>query len=232
MSVLRSLGERACVVPLVLVVPRPRFAKLDPEKRRAILDAAMEEFASSGYERASYNRIIERAGVSKGAMYYYFDDKEDLFTTVVQQVMELAMGQFTEFPAFESATEFWNATREFIVNAWAFMEENPVVVGVLRSALTLQASGSSIRAVRELQRMYQEWAEGFLRQGQAVGAVRSDLPFGLLVAVVIAVASAGDTWLSVHFDEVSGTDPEQFSQQFVEMFRGALAPPWFFEAGP
>ena len=118
MSVLRSLGERACVVPLVLVVPRPRFAKLDPEKRRAILDAAMEEFASSGYERASYNRIIERAGVSKGAMYYYFDDKEDLFTTVVQQVMELAMGQFTEFPAFESATEFWNATREFIVNAW------------------------------------------------------------------------------------------------------------------
>jgi TetR/AcrR family transcriptional regulator len=185
----------------------------------------MEEFASSGYERASYNRIIERAGVSKGAMYYYFDDKEDLFTTVVQQVLELAMGQFTEFPTFERADQFWDATGEFIVNAWAFMKENPEVVGVLKSALMLQASGSSMGAVRELQRMYQEWAEGFLRQGQAVGAVRSDLPFGLLIAVVIAVASAGDRWISEHFDEVSGTDPERLSAQFIEMFRGALAPP-------
>jgi AcrR family transcriptional regulator len=206
-------------------VPRPRFAKLAPEKQRAILDAAMEEFASSGYERASYNRIIERAGVSKGAMYYYFDDKEDLFTTVVQQVMELAIGQFAEFPAFDDADQFWDATREFIVSGWAFMKKNPVAVGVMKSALSLQASGATIGAVRELQRLYQEWAEGFLRQGQAVGAVRSDLPFGLLMAVVIAVASAGDMWLSEHFDEVSGTDPDQFSRQFTEMFRGALAPP-------
>ncbi len=206
-------------------VPRPRFAKLPPEKQHAILNAALEEFASSGYEHASYNRIIERAGVSKGAMYYYFDDKEDLFTTVVQQVMELAMGQFAEFPAFDSAEQFWDATREFMLSAWAFMQEHPVVVGVMKSALSLQASGSSIGAVRELQRMYQEWAEGFLHQGQTVGAVRSDLPFGLLMAVVIAVASAGDMWLSEHFDEVSETNPAELSRQFVEMFQGALAPP-------
>ena len=206
-------------------MPRPRFAKLAPEKQRAILGAAMEEFAASGYEHASYNRIIERAGVSKGAMYYYFDDKEDLFATIVHEVMDLVIGQFTEIPEFESAEQFWEATLQFMSRAWAFMQEQPVLVGVMKSALLLQASGSTVGAVHELQRMYQEWAEGFLRQGQAVGAVRSDLPFGLLMAVVTAVASAGDRWLSEHFDEVSGTDPAELMGQLMEMFRGALAPP-------
>ena len=32
-----------------------------------------------GFENASLNRIIKKAGISKGAMYYYFDDKMDLY---------------------------------------------------------------------------------------------------------------------------------------------------------
>ena len=72
--------------------PRPRFETLEPARRSAILDAAAEEFAARGFEAASYNRIIERAGTSKGAMYYYFEDKADLFTTVVAEAAEQALG--------------------------------------------------------------------------------------------------------------------------------------------
>jgi AcrR family transcriptional regulator len=60
-------------------MPRPRWATLEPERRTAILDVAAAEFAAHGFTDASYNRIIQRAGISKGAMYYYFDDQEDLF---------------------------------------------------------------------------------------------------------------------------------------------------------
>jgi AcrR family transcriptional regulator len=44
---------------------RPRFLKLEPSRRAAILAVAAEEFAQFGYEGASYNRIIERSGLSK-----------------------------------------------------------------------------------------------------------------------------------------------------------------------
>ena len=66
-------------------MPLPRFHKLEPERRQAILDAASEEFAANGFEGASYNRIIAGAGISKGAMYYYFADKDDLFRTVLDE---------------------------------------------------------------------------------------------------------------------------------------------------
>ena len=59
-------------------MPLPRFQNLDQLRKRAILTAAAEEFGERGFAAASYNRIIERAGISKGAMYYYFADKDDL----------------------------------------------------------------------------------------------------------------------------------------------------------
>ena len=56
-------------------MPRPRIARLAEDKRTRILEAAAKEFAAAGYENASLNRILEHAGLSKGAAYYYFDDK-------------------------------------------------------------------------------------------------------------------------------------------------------------
>jgi AcrR family transcriptional regulator len=68
--------------------PRPRFLSLPAERRSAILDAACAELSAHGFEKASTNRIIERAGVSKGALYYYFDDKRDLFLTTLRDANE------------------------------------------------------------------------------------------------------------------------------------------------
>ena len=62
-------------------MPRKRFADLEQPRRNRILGAAAHEFAERGYEAASVNRIITEAGISKGSLYYYFDDKEDLVAT-------------------------------------------------------------------------------------------------------------------------------------------------------
>jgi AcrR family transcriptional regulator len=45
------------------------------------LEAAAKEFVAHGFEAASLNRILDDAGISKGAAYYYFDDKTDLYAT-------------------------------------------------------------------------------------------------------------------------------------------------------
>src|SRR5687768_9358643 len=92
------------------MMPRPRFEKLDEERRKAILRIAAEEFAEHGYEAASYNRIIERSGLSKGAVYYYFDDKEDLYTTVLRDAMQRLVLDVGEMNAATDAASFW---REF-----------------------------------------------------------------------------------------------------------------------
>jgi AcrR family transcriptional regulator len=53
--------------------------------RQKILDAAMHLFSEVGYAAAGLGEIIERAGMTKGALYHHFDSKEALATAIIEQ---------------------------------------------------------------------------------------------------------------------------------------------------
>lgn len=55
----------------------------DPEKRRQILSGARQVFLERGFDAASMGDIARAAGVSKGTLYVYFQNKEDLFAALV-----------------------------------------------------------------------------------------------------------------------------------------------------
>lgn len=59
---------------------KPAFKKLKPDKKNVILLSAIEEFFNYGFKDASTNRIVEKANISKGSLYYYFGNKSDLYT--------------------------------------------------------------------------------------------------------------------------------------------------------
>ncbi len=56
------------------------------ETRDALVSAARELFGTQGYAATSTEEIVERAGVTKGALYHHFADKEQLFRSVFEQV--------------------------------------------------------------------------------------------------------------------------------------------------
>lgn len=58
------------------------------DTRDRLLKAAKREFALRGYKGASLRQICASAGVTTGALYFFFKNKEDLFRTVVEPVME------------------------------------------------------------------------------------------------------------------------------------------------
>jgi len=64
---------------------RRRAAGQDPAKRAQILDGAKRCFLSVGFEAASMNDITSESGVSKGTLYVYFEDKEDLFAALIDR---------------------------------------------------------------------------------------------------------------------------------------------------
>jgi AcrR family transcriptional regulator len=57
-------------------------------KRRQIIDGARQVFLTKGFDAASMNDIARAAGVSKGTLYVYFNDKEQLFEAIVDQECE------------------------------------------------------------------------------------------------------------------------------------------------
>ncbi|WP_297427239.1 TetR/AcrR family transcriptional regulator [Clostridium sp.] len=56
-----------------------KFESLPEEKKKRILDAAIEEFAANGYDKASTNSIVKKADISKGILFHYFGSKKNLF---------------------------------------------------------------------------------------------------------------------------------------------------------
>src|SRR5580704_3049851 len=60
-------------------------AEDDSAKRRQIIDGARAVFLAQGFDAASMNDIARAAGVSKGTLYVYFDNKEQLFEAIVEE---------------------------------------------------------------------------------------------------------------------------------------------------
>lgn len=65
-----------------------RVAGADPDKRRQILDGALEIFTARGFDAASMSDIATAANVSKGTLYVYFEDKEHLFVALIERERE------------------------------------------------------------------------------------------------------------------------------------------------
>ena len=67
---------------------------LDFEKRKIILDAALEEFADYSYEYASTNRIVKKANIGKGMLFYYFISKKELFNYLVEYGLDCIVDDY------------------------------------------------------------------------------------------------------------------------------------------
>jgi AcrR family transcriptional regulator len=65
----------------------PKFRRRKADRPGEIVEAALAVFAERGFAAAKLDDIARRAGVSKGALYLYFETKEDLFRAVVHQAI-------------------------------------------------------------------------------------------------------------------------------------------------
>jgi AcrR family transcriptional regulator len=65
--------------------PAPAGADEDSAKRRQIIEGARGVFLAQGFDAASMNDIARAAGVSKGTLYVYFANKEELFEAIVEE---------------------------------------------------------------------------------------------------------------------------------------------------
>jgi AcrR family transcriptional regulator len=76
------------------IMPKETFTNLPEEKQEQIMRTSINEFYNYGFEKGNVGNIAKKAGVAKGSMYQYFDNKKELFLYSVKWAMELLVKKF------------------------------------------------------------------------------------------------------------------------------------------
>jgi AcrR family transcriptional regulator len=205
-------------------MPRPRFDKLSDEKRERIMEAAAKEFAAYGYEGASLNRILDEAGISKGAAYYYFDDKADLYTTTVLYYSKELMDRSHYDPSRFTAVNYWDEIAALYRYQFTSYAQRPWVFGVVKAGGSLSAEMMEQGPLAELWEQAQFLLVKLLQHGRELGLIRTDLSQELLLSLVIAVDDAHDRWLYAHWSDLSPAELEEAAMRISDTLRRLLTP--------
>jgi AcrR family transcriptional regulator len=212
-------------------VALPRFDNLSAERRERILAAAGHEFAEHGFAGASVNRILERAELSKGVLYYYFEDKVDLFETTlshaVQHLLEeggLPGGREAVFAwvAGLDAADFWKVLREMSRQSLGLLRSDVWYVRLARAYPRIRAEPAGPELAGDVTDMGRTMLEALLDRGRTLGVVRTDLPLDFLVEVSVALDHAADRWIVDRLDQMDDAELASLMDARVDMVRDML----------
>jgi AcrR family transcriptional regulator len=95
---------------------RPRWERRKEARPAELLAAALELFVEKGYAGTRLDDVAHRAGVSKGTLYLYFENKEDLFKAVVRESVVARISETADqIERFEGPSD---ALLEHVVRQW------------------------------------------------------------------------------------------------------------------
>jgi AcrR family transcriptional regulator len=174
----------------------PKFRRRKADRPAEIVAAAMAVFAEKGFAAAKLDEIARRAGVSKGALYLYFETKEDLFRAVVAQAVA------PNIEAVEAAVERFEGDFASLLRLFA--------ANMARLSTTLPLGGvakmiiGESRNFPELARIWHDALvekalavfSGAIARAQAKGEVRAGDPRAFALGVI------GPLLMSVLWNEV------------------------------
>jgi len=168
--------------------PVKRRVRAPDVTRDKLLRAAFEEIHRRGFQAASVDTILARAGVTKGALYHHFPDKASLGYAVVDEVLNgLVLGRWLG-PLGPSTGDPLTALQRNLGEK-AGVTAGQVALGCPLNNLAQEMSPVDQRFRRRVNATFDTWTDGFaqaLERGQAEGTVRRDVDPRKVAAFIVA----------------------------------------------
>lgn len=146
-------------------MPKDTFFNLPENKKKRIIDSAIQEFSQTHYNRVTIDGIISGAEIPKGSFYQYFTNKDDLYKYIFSQIgdqkksilaklkKDIKKLEFKDYciKMLEEATQFENSTPKLVALKNKFINECPQE---LRKEVLKNEIPKSYRLLEEAIRLY------------------------------------------------------------------------------
>ncbi|WP_195909181.1 TetR/AcrR family transcriptional regulator [Microlunatus sp. Gsoil 973] len=206
--------------PAPLEPARVARTRLGVEERRAqIVAAALEVVAERGYARASASAIATAAGVSKGLLWHYFADKDDLMKqAVVSTVEQIGRELAREIDVSAPPPDIIRAGIGWIAR-WSVSHRGELRAMDEITRVLRDTDGQPAFSLADYEPNYQQ-QEALFRRGQELGYFRA---FDTRV-MAVTYQGAVDMMLS-YVDSHPDTDVQQYAAALVDIILAAVSAP-------
>lgn len=209
--------------------PRPGTEvrlELSPNRLR-ILDAAAEAFMERGYDATSIDVIADRIGATKGAVYYSYRSKMDIFLAVYERGMLLlehrvagAVSESRETPAAQRLRAVSIAHAANIMGNYAYHVVIQTGVEQRRQMALRDADRARLEQLDRTRADHETFVRGLVEEGQRDGSLR-DVPARLATRTLLGGIVGIAIWFHPRDDQAE-RDRADIAEEVVELLLGGL----------
>jgi AcrR family transcriptional regulator len=195
------------------------------ERPHEILEAAFAEFSRNGYAMTTLDQIAERAGVTKGTIYVYFENKEHLFITMMRALMKVTLDTVQEM-----LDRHQGSTADLLREQFSFIYQHIVEDRRRREmARLLIAEASRFPALtdryqEEIQRPCMDLLKKTIQRGVDRGEIRQSVVTECPLVIIAPIALV-DTWMMMFGDRHPLDLKTYFDAHIDLVLNGLLAKP-------
>jgi AcrR family transcriptional regulator len=195
--------------------PRPGGKTARTPVKERLLGVATRLFARHGFEGTSVQDIVDAAGVTKGAMYHYYDSKDDLLYEVYHKLLTMQTSHLDEIAAGPGTPEerLRAAAVDLVQTSLDNLDD---MIVFFRSLHMLPADKQA--QVRAERRSYQDKFRALVDEGVAAGTFRGDVPSDIVVHYFLSVVNQLGSW----YHPEGSLSPAQVGELFTELLIGGL----------
>jgi AcrR family transcriptional regulator len=154
-------------------VPKETFFKIADEKRERLLREAARLFAERGFNQTDMAQLASRAGVAKGSIYNYFENKEDLYLYVCRDGMRRSREAI--YGRMDPEWDVYRQIEHIFRQGARFIQNHPEYLILYANISSAGMERFSVQMSREVEKYTADHLKWLIRRDMQRGLVRDDV---------------------------------------------------------
>lgn len=184
--------------------------------REQILRSAVQLFGTKGYQATSIQDICELAGVSKGAVFHYFNNKNELLFEIHEEIIDILITQCESIFKNDSLVPSQKLRELVDVMVGLMADYRPYIVVLFQEYINIQEHKFDL--VKARRDRCEEIVAAVIKQGILSGEFRQDLEFSILAKLFFGICN----WTYIWLNPEGPLTPQQIAENIWKVFVGGL----------
>lgn len=170
-------------------MPKETFFNLHVDKQEKVMRSAINEIIKYGYEKANVGNIAKNAGIAKGSLYQYFENKRELFLFSMKWSMEFLVKKYDKYVTLKDKDMdifefFYKNSKESMIK----MREERELVIFVQNVFLGKYSSITDESMEYMIKLSDEYLLNLIKDGKNNGSIRKDIDDKILSLFMTGVS--------------------------------------------